>query len=91
MELCKYSLNHFDSIFLVDKINVAKQIVNGLEYIHSKGIVHCDLKMENIFIGYDNVIKIGDFGLSQPFYLESQLDEDYVKGSIKYIAPEILK
>ncbi|VWU52195.1 NIMA related kinase 3 [Hepatocystis sp. ex Piliocolobus tephrosceles] len=44
-------------------LNIFNQILNGLSYIHKNQITHSDLKSTNIFIK-NNVIKIGDFGLS---------------------------
>lgn len=38
------------------------QICKALEYMHSQNIIHRDLKPENILIGYDNMLKIADFG-----------------------------
>lgn len=40
------------------------EILKGLLYIHSKGIIHCDLKPLNILITHDWDIKISDFGMS---------------------------
>ena len=41
------------------------QICRGLNYIHSKKIIHRDIKTQNIFLSKDNVIKVGDFGISK--------------------------
>ncbi len=55
MELCDFTLREYlmtystsDSIF--DKINIFSQIVNGLEYLEQKNIIHRDIKPDNIFI-----------------------------------------
>lgn len=41
-----------------------KQIVSGLAHVHSRGLIHRDLKPGNIFFSLDGTLKIGDFGLS---------------------------
>ncbi|NXO89699.1 E2AK2 kinase, partial [Certhia brachydactyla] len=61
------------------------QIVKGVEYIHSKDLIHRDLKPQNIFISHDDKIKIGDFGLVTSVALET-LTED--RGTKSYMAPE---
>jgi serine/threonine protein kinase len=64
------------------------QICGAVAYIHSRGIVHRDLKLENIFLDRKNNIKLGDFG----FVREN--DKSLMKtwcGSTAYSAPEILQ
>jgi len=45
-------------------LEVFRQICVGVDYIHSKGVIHLDLKPSNIFVDDDLTIKIGDFGIS---------------------------
>ncbi|GMH76298.1 hypothetical protein TrST_g9513 [Triparma strigata] len=51
--------------WLEDGISVFLQICQGMEHVHSKGVIHRDLKPGNIFLGEDGLWKVGDFGLSK--------------------------
>ena len=71
-----------------------KQSTQALEYIHSFGIAHRDLKSENILLDKSQNAKLTDFGFSRTCY-DSQtgkklLSETYC-GSAAYVAPEILQ
>lgn len=47
-----------------ERINISKQVVNGMEYLHQKGICHIDLAARNVLVDWPEV-KISDFGLAQ--------------------------
>ena len=65
------------------------QLISALEYIHSLGITHRDLKPENLLLVNNKIIKIIDFGLSNYFNGEKQLETPC--GSPSYASPEIIK
>ena len=65
------------------------QLINALEYIHSLGIAHRDLKPENLLLVENKIIKIIDFGLSNYFNGEKNLETPC--GSPSYASPEIIK
>jgi len=71
------------------------QLHLGLTYIHSMGVVHRDLKLENVLLTKDKVVKIIDFGLSHVYRRDSDgkvINETLkeVCGSRSYAAPEVL-
>lgn len=66
------------------------QIVSAVEYCHRRGIVHRDLKLENILFTESNQIKICDFGLSNTVNAEDDPLSTYC-GSKTYAAPELFK
>lgn len=65
------------------------QLCDGISYIHKHRIIHRDLKGQNIFIGKNNTLKIGDFGVST---MLGNTDEKAktVIGSLYTISPEVL-
>ena len=67
---------------------IFKQLIQALQYIHSNGIVHRDIKPDNILLDLDNTIKICDFGVSK-IIPEGQLIQDSC-GTPAFVAPEIL-
>ncbi|KAK3592500.1 hypothetical protein CHS0354_026621 [Potamilus streckersoni] len=65
----------------------AVQMCSGLGYLHEKGFVHRDLKLENVLVRKDGVVKLTDVGLAKP-----QVDiSATMAGSPVYMAPEVLK
>jgi len=73
-----------------DAVNIIKQILEAVSYLHSHGIAHRDLKPENILVTGDNndVIKVSDFGLSKDFGKEKLKT---ACGTPDYVAPEVLR
>ncbi len=68
--------------------SVFKQIVEALKYCHSKRILHRDIKLDNILLTIDGVIKVCDFGVSKIVKPTERMTEQC--GTPAYIAPEIL-
>eukprot|EP00250_Pteridium_aquilinum_P003217 c13534_g1_i1 orf=525-2174(+) len=69
-------------------LHMALNIASGMEYLHMKGVIHRDLKSENLALGEDGCVKILDFGVS---CFESHCDykaDD--PGTYRWMAPEML-
>ncbi|RHZ89051.1 hypothetical protein Glove_19g94 [Diversispora epigaea] len=65
------------------------QLLDAVEYMHDRNILHRDLKLENIFISEDMDLKVGDFGLSVELESTDQRF-NYSCGTVNYMAPEVL-
>ncbi len=61
--------------------------LSGLAFLHSKGVIHGDVKPSNILVGPPNRVKLGDFGLARR---ASNEEGSLLKGTTKYMAPELL-
>ena len=67
----------------------AAEIIVGLQYLHSQGIVYRDLKSENVLLSADGHVKLTDFGLSK--LLDTSGDVTHTMcGTPDYVAPEVL-
>jgi serine/threonine protein kinase len=67
---------------------IAKQLVSALAYLHASGVIHRDVKPENILYNDAGVFKLADFGLSIRPPPENPLACSYV-GTTEFIAPEM--
>ncbi len=81
-------LNFSISLSLLDACGVMLQLTSGIDYIHRHGIIHRDIKPDNLFYLSDGSIKISDFGIAAPIGTRS--GDDAIQGTIYYCAPEVL-
>ncbi|WKY12729.1 hypothetical protein Q1695_003938 [Nippostrongylus brasiliensis] len=66
-------------------------LINGLEYLHSVGIVHKDIKPANLLVSLDYTLKISDFGVAEELSLYQKDDScQLVQGTPKFQAPELV-
>ena len=76
--------------------NIFYQCILGLNYLHSAGVIHRDIKPKNIFMTKNKIIKIGDFGVSAKFKNSERLKRIKtlsctLLGTPQYMAPEVLE
>ncbi|CAD8156998.1 unnamed protein product [Paramecium pentaurelia] len=90
MEYCDYNLKYQKQYQEWEIKIILKHILEGLKFLHSKNLVHMDIKPENIlFKKKDLSFKIADFGLSRLQFVKE--DEDIRDGDQRYTAPEIME
>lgn len=74
----------------IEACEIIIQICDVLTFIHTRGIIHRDIKPDNIYYLYDGTVKLSDFGIALD--LTNKTKEDAVLiGSVHYLAPEICK
>ncbi|CAL8266116.1 unnamed protein product [Lota lota] len=74
-----------------DMVAYIIQILQGLDYLHTRRILHLDIKPENVIVTYMNVIKIIDFGSAQSFNPLFLKQFSPPIGTLEYMSPEMVK
>jgi CTD kinase subunit alpha len=72
------------------KKHLAKQLFDGLDYLHRRGVLHRDIKAANILVSKDGQLKLADFGLARFYAKRRQLDYTNRVITIWYRSPELL-
>ena len=74
-----------------ETIGYIKQTLRALRHAHERGIVHRDIKPQNIMLLDDGTIKVMDFGIAHVSNFETITMTDTAIGSVHYISPEQAK
>lgn len=69
-------------------LSIAAQVLDGLAAIHAAGIIHRDIKPQNILIGRDGVARVTDFGIAQADDDAGMTTQGIAIGTAAYMAPE---
>ncbi|XP_024542698.1 mixed lineage kinase domain-like protein isoform X1 [Selaginella moellendorffii] len=93
MDLANYLLKK-NSLSLLSIVAVMLQVATGMAWLHSKNVIHRDLKPQNILVGEEDndlvSIRIADFGVSRPDFISSLISEATPKqGTRNFMAPEV--
>lgn len=84
----KEYISHQHVIPWKEAVHFTVQILQALQHAHEKGIVHRDMKPQNIMLLQDGSIKVTDFGIARFSNNETRTMTDKAIGSVHYIAPE---
>lgn len=71
-----------------DAVHFVTQILRALQHAHERGIVHRDIKPQNIMMFTDGTIKVMDFGIAKFAREEGKTATDQAIGTVHYISPE---
>lgn len=75
-----------------EAVNIMKQLVSAVCVAHESGIIHRDIKSQNVLIKDDGTVKLSDFGIAIASNDTAQLTQaDTVMGSVHYMAPELAR
>lgn len=76
------------SLTLLEVVDIMTQLTSGIEHAHEKGIIHRDIKPQNVLILDDGLVKIADFGIAQALNSNELTQTNSVMGSVHYLPPE---
>ena len=81
-------LNEAGRLSVDEAVNIAIQICLGLAHAHACGIIHRDIKPQNILITNTGQVKVADFGIARALGSASNTGKSIVVGSASYLSPE---
>ncbi len=76
------------ALTLPEVIDIMTQLTSGIAHAHEKGIIHRDIKPQNVLILDDGLVKIADFGIAQALNSNELTQTNSVMGSVHYLPPE---
>ncbi|XP_003784966.1 striated muscle preferentially expressed protein kinase [Otolemur garnettii] len=74
-----------------DVVTYMVQLLQGLDYLHGRHVLHLDIKPDNLLLAPDNTLKIVDFGSAQPYNPQALKPLGHRTGTLEFMAPEMVK
>lgn len=78
-------------LLVEEAIDIMKQLTSAVAEAHSRGIIHRDIKPQNVIVKADGSVKILDFGIAMAKGSVQLTQANNVMGSVHYLAPELAK
>lgn len=78
-------------LLIEEAIDIMKQLSSAVAEAHSRGIIHRDIKPQNVIVKADGSVKILDFGIAMAKGSVQLTEANNVMGSVHYLAPELAK
>lgn len=79
------------SFSTLEACDIIYQLADALMHAHEHGVIHRDIKPQNVMMQYDGGVKLLDFGIATISDAPNITQKDMVVGSVHYMAPEMLK
>lgn len=76
------------ALTVAEVVDIMSQLTSGIEHAHINGIIHRDIKPQNVLILDDGLVKIADFGIAQALNSNELTQTNSVMGSVHYLPPE---
>ncbi|KAG1847618.1 kinase-like domain-containing protein [Suillus subluteus] len=82
-------LNAHETLSMVDRLRLLKQITEGLQYLHDHDVIHGDLTNNNVLVAADGSPRLADFGISN-IMVQTNPAFSYHTGAVRWVAPELI-
>lgn len=84
----KQYIHQYGPASVEDAVNIMSQLTSALTHAHDNGIIHRDIKPQNILINHHGHVKVTDFGIAMALSSTSLTKTNNVLGSVHYLSPE---